>query len=496
MTQVTQQTTLGQQSLPERAPQLIYQPIRPVGWQYVWQQIRTALPIVVGDAVSVCLSTAIAASIAGPILGWSLWFRAGFLCVAMICGLRLLGLYPAIGVHPAFEMKKILTVITVISACLMVASFEREFLVHSSWWSVFVLWGVWSCLAPTMRSLTRSLFKRFDWWAQPVVFLGAGPSYQVLNREFERHRSMGLRPIGYFHDTRQQWLSDAVEDTGFLGDLNEANEYARDNNVFWAIVLDQDSVDDDELSPTFYSEFPHRLFQRTGSDAIPSIWDEFFYVDRRSFILQTDKLLLPHNLWLKRLMDVALATVLIMLTAPLVVILALIVKLTSRGPVLYKSERIGANGRRFFMTKFRTMRADADECLKKYLEHHPELRDEWLREHKLQNDPRITWIGKFLRRTSLDELPQIYDVFVGTMSLVGPRPMLLTEPEMYGPHYQSFCRMFPGMTGLWQVSGRNRIPHDQRIVLVSYYVQNWSPWLDLYLLAKTFKVVITGDGAY
>lgn len=496
MTQVARNSSLDLQSGVERQLELSYQPVPPAGWTYLWQQTRTSLPLILGDALAVTLSTSVAYLLGGGLLGWSFAFTASFLSLATAFGLRLLGLYPAIGMHPAYEMKRMLTVIAVICSCLLFASLEREFVHHRSWWSVLTLWLTWSVLAPTMRSLCRSIFQRFDWWTQPVIFLGSAELFQKLGREFERNRSHGLRPIGFFQDTHQQWFGAATEQSGLLGDLHEASDYARRNQIYWAVVLDQEVDEAVDPEQAHYAGIPHRLFQRADNDAVPSIWDELFYLDRTSFIHQTDKLLLPHNLWIKRAMDLVATSLLVVLTAPLVLLIALTLKLSSRGPVFYRSARIGADGQRFAMTKFRTMRQDADAYLQRYLERHPERRAEWDKEQKLKNDPRVTWIGKFLRRTSLDELPQIYDVFMGKMSLVGPRPMLLDEPELYGPHFQSFCRMLPGMTGLWQVSGRNRISHDQRTVLVSYYVQNWSPWLDLYLLAKTFKVVITGDGAY
>jgi Undecaprenyl-phosphate galactose phosphotransferase WbaP len=495
MSQVTRTNSLDTLSAEKRDVAVPHRAIRPVSRAYLRQQILTALPLIAGDVLAAIVSAWVAVVVGGPILGWSTLFTCSFLSLGVVCGLRLLGMYPAVGIHPAFEMKRILTVVGLICACLFVAAISAEYSHHQSWWSVIVLGLCWSALGPTIRSLTRSVFQRFDWWTQPIVFLGAGPAYERLRGEFAKHPSAGLRPLGFFHDTREQWHGEAEDDLGLLGDLNEANEYARDNQIYWAIILD-DVTEDEEFGPHLYDEIPHRLFLRSAVDAVPSIWDELVYVERTPFIHQTDKLLLPHNRWLKRCMDLIVAGALAIATAPLVILVALCIKLTSRGPVVYRSVRIGVNGQRFSMTKFRTMRADADEFLRRFLEQHPERLDEWKREHKLKNDPRITGIGQFLRRTSLDELPQIYDVLLGKMSLVGPRPMLLTETAAYGSHFQAFCRMLPGMTGLWQVSGRNRIPHDQRTQLVSYYVQNWSPWLDLYLLAKTAKVVITGDGAY
>lgn len=472
-----------------------YRPIPAVGWSYLWQQTATSLPLMAGDVAAVLFSSAVTYGLVGGILGWSLWFSVAFLAVASLLGMRLMGLYPAIGVHPAFEMRQMLTLIVVVSLCLLFASFEQEFVQHRSWWAVATLGIVWSMAGPTGRSITRSIFQRFDWWTQPVLIVGNNEQFQKARAEFAQNRSHGLRPVGYFCDTRKQWFGAPIEESQLLGDSQEAVEYARRHRIYWAVILEVSPADENGDSPDL-AGIPHRLYKRDSSDAIPSIWDELFYLNRTSYIHQTDKLLLPHNLWLKRAMDLSVASILVVVTAPLVLLLAAIVKLTSRGPVFYRSERVGAHGRCFAMTKFRTMRQDSQAYLEQYLEVHPERRTEWEKEQKLKDDPRVTWVGRFLRRTSLDELPQIYDVFRGKMSLVGPRPMLLNEPALYGDRFQAFCRMLPGITGLWQVSGRNRISHDQRTELVSYYVQNWSPWLDVYLLAKTFKVVISGDGAY
>jgi lipopolysaccharide/colanic/teichoic acid biosynthesis glycosyltransferase len=139
---------------------------------------------------------------------------------------------------------------------------------------------------------------------------------------------------------------------------------------------------------------------------------------------------------------------------------------------------------------------DADAVLTKYLETHPELKEEWLRDQKLRNDPRITRTGRFLRKTSLDELPQLWNVLRGEMSLVGPRPIVEAEIERYGANFALYTRVLPGLTGLWQVSGRNDTTYPERVALDSYYVRNWSVWLDLYILARTVWVVLAGKGAY
>ena len=148
------------------------------------------------------------------------------------------------------------------------------------------------------------------------------------------------------------------------------------------------------------------------------------------------------------------------------------------------------------MLKFRTMVADADKILASYLEEHQEERLEWQRHHKLRNDPRITRVGRWLRRYSLDELPQLLNVFVGQMSLVGPRPIMEVEILKYGSSYGLYARVLPGITGLWQVPGRNNTTYEERIDFDSYYVCNRSIWLDLYILIRTIRVVLTAEGAY
>ena len=162
---------------------------------------------------------------------------------------------------------------------------------------------------------------------------------------------------------------------------------------------------------------------------------------------------------------------------------------------MFSHKRIGLGGRRFHAWKFRSMVPNAPQILQKYLDENPELRAEWELNQKLKNDPRITWIGKIIRRTSLDELPQLFNVFLGHMSLVGPRPIVDEEIRRYGQTFRQYLRVTPGITGLWQISGRNNTTYEERLAYDEYYVQNWSPWLDLYILLRTFKTVLLCEGA-
>jgi Undecaprenyl-phosphate galactose phosphotransferase WbaP len=198
----------------------------------------------------------------------------------------------------------------------------------------------------------------------------------------------------------------------------------------------------------------------------------------------------------KRCLDVAL----ILLATPVLLlalgIVSAMVMLSSPGPVFYSHRRIRKNGAFFSMWKFRTMCVNSAEVLEEYLSRHPAARAEWNKTHKLRHDPRITPIGSFLRRYSLDELPQLWNVLAGHMSLVGPRPIVAAEVEKYSDSFECYCRVKPGLTGLWQVSGRSELTYDERVALDCQYVNGWSLRKDMRILLKTFNVVINQDGAY
>jgi undecaprenyl-phosphate galactose phosphotransferase len=178
-----------------------------------------------------------------------------------------------------------------------------------------------------------------------------------------------------------------------------------------------------------------------------------------------------------------------------IVVVSIIIKLTSRGPAIFKQQRLGKDGKLFLCYKFRTMYEDADERIRTILATDQEAREEWQMHWKLKNDPRITKVGNFLRKTSLDELPQIWNVLKGEMSLVGPRPYLPREWELLKEHSEIIHSVHPGITGLWQVSGRSDSSYEKRISLDSWYVRNWNLWLDIVILIRTVHVVLTKEGA-
>jgi Undecaprenyl-phosphate galactose phosphotransferase WbaP len=199
---------------------------------------------------------------------------------------------------------------------------------------------------------------------------------------------------------------------------------------------------------------------------------------------------------IKKAWELPVALILAVVAAPLIGLLAVLVWLDSAGPVFYGHTRIGQGGKRFKAWKFRSMVVDADEVLRRYLEECPRDREEWARCQKLKNDPRITRIGRLLRRTSLDELPQVWNVLRGQMTLIGPRPIIESEIARYGEKFAVYVQATPGLSGLWQVSGRNNTTYEERVEMDVYYIEHASLRLDLYILARTVVVVISGQGAY
>lgn len=209
-------------------------------------------------------------------------------------------------------------------------------------------------------------------------------------------------------------------------------------------------------------------------------------------ILPLDK---PAKRWLKRAFDVVGSASLIVLLSPVLLVLYLLIRKT--GPnAIFSHERVGEGGKTFGCLKFRSMVVNAQEVLEELLKNNAEARIEWEKDFKLKNDPRITQLGAFIRRTSLDELPQLFNVLKGEMSLVGPRPVVKREIERYGASAYYYYAVKPGMTGLWQVNGRNDTKYEHRVMLDREYVKEWSVMFDIVILIKTIKVVLISKGAY
>ena len=198
----------------------------------------------------------------------------------------------------------------------------------------------------------------------------------------------------------------------------------------------------------------------------------------------------------KRIFDIVLAVLISPILAILIGLISLLIAITAGGPVFFRQRRIGQHGREFLIWKFRTMHRHGEKILAEHLKHDAAARDEWHHTYKLRNDPRITRLGKLLRKTSLDELPQILNVFSGDMSFVGPRPIVRAETARYAERFPYYLAAVPGITGLWQVSGRSDVSYETRVILDETYVCKWNMLRDIWILLKTPRAVCNRDGAY
>ena len=458
------------------------------GWTYSLRSVAVAVPLVVSDLAALLASIFAAAALvsvilpSAPLSGLRLFSVLG---VGLVTVNASLGLYPSIGVPPVVERKRSALAICFLVGAFVLASFLHE-VDPALRWILFATGLASLVAAPVARSLTRWMFARFSWWSQPLLILGTGRSARRLSTYYAKSPGLGLTPV---------MVPDLCEN-GATNQFNVAELASRYGAVCAAVVLGGASrAQETALLRECVNTFPSLLIV-PEMGGLHSTSSGVTDVGGVTAIRVGKRLLLPAPRAVKRLMDLTLALLLGVICLPVGVIIALAVKSNSSGGVFYGHERIGRNRKPFVAWKFRTMYANSDELLEGWLSSNDEVREEWTEDRKLRNDPRLTRVGRFLRKTSLDELPQLWNVLRGEMSLVGPRPIVEDEVGKYGMEFERYLSVVPGLSGLWQVSGRNRTTYEERVHLDSLYVEKWSPMWDAYILAKTIKAVVTGDGAY
>jgi Undecaprenyl-phosphate galactose phosphotransferase WbaP len=408
-----------------------------------------------------------------------------------------MGLYPGIGVNPVSEFRRIV-VGTAMSYLLIIAAmfFAKEAAVYSR--VVFLFAPVLSIvLLLSLRSAVRHCFAGSAWWGIPTVILGAGKTGQGVLKILRSQPRLGFRPIALLDQCIHQIdLPPEITRNILIGDLSLSPVFAQMHQSCYAIVtmagLSNQQLS--EVTAEYFGGFSNVL-SVPELFGFSSVWVSAR--DMGGLGIEMSQMLV-HRLpqLIKRTLDMIICGCAAVVLLPLFAILYMAVRLSSPGPVLYGQRRIGQSRGGFTAWKFRTMVPNADAVLEFHLERDPELQAQWRRDHKLKQDPRVTRIGKLLRKTSLDELPQIWNVLRGEMSLVGPRPIVNAEIEKYGKRFDLYCRVRPGITGMWQISGRNDTTYEERTQFDEYYVRNWSIWLDLFILLKTIKTVVFLEGAY
>ena len=398
--------------------------------------------------------------------------------------------------HPAEELRRLSTATTMAFVLLISATFFiRNWEVYSRT-AVVIAWVFALVAVPMARAILRAFCARQVWWGLPVVVLGAGATARGVIAALQHWPSRGLRPVVALDDDPLKHGT-FIEGIPIVGPLESAAVVASQAGITTLVVTMPGAHPDRtralwrRLGPQFPS-----LLLVPGLGEFASLGVESKDIGGQVVLELRQSLLRPSRRFLKRVVDCVLVSLLMLGLVPLLAVLVIVVRCTSEGPVFYGQSRLGRGGKPFTVWKLRTMRSNAAELLAEVLASSPALRAEWDRDHKLKNDPRVTWIGNLLRKTSLDELPQLWNVLVGEMSLVGPRPVTEAEICKYGDQWELYLRVRPGITGHWQVSGRNRTTYDERVALDAFYVHNWSPWLDLVILARTVQTVLRGEGAY
>jgi Undecaprenyl-phosphate galactose phosphotransferase WbaP len=350
-------------------------------------------------------------------------------------------------------------------------------------------------IAPVGRALAKRLLLSFGLWGRPLVVLGAGDTGRRVVRALCRSPLDGLQPVALFDDD-PTLAGSSVEGLRVAGVLDDAGAFAKRRGIDHAIVAIRtlSSQTATSLINTQGRSFRHMQFipdlaGLPAEEVYASSLDGMLALEVRNGLYSR------RNRLFKRAIDLAGMAVVGLIAAPVLLAIYLWVRIDSPGPGLYRSRRIGENGGRFHCLKFRTMYVDADERLAEIMANDASVRSEYLRYHKLERDPRVTRVGRLLRRFSLDELPQLYNVLVGEMSLVGPRPYMVREQNDMGRYGETILRAKPGITGYWQVTGRSNVTFLDRLEMESHYVRNWSIWWDIICLVKSFGAVIRRDGA-
>jgi Undecaprenyl-phosphate galactose phosphotransferase WbaP len=407
------------------------------------------------------------------------------------------GLYPGVGISPVQELQRLSVSTSVVFLLLTAFSFWARV---GERYSRLVLAFAWLFSLVTVQAgrwIVRILGVRLGIWGEPVVVIGYGSQGQQIVHYLSSKLRLGLRPVlvidGFGTDEdhtcplpKLHWVAQEMSQLR-----------SKLNGIQTAVLIDSEvpKALQEAIIDHGYFEFK-RLIIIPDLKGIGSLGVVTQDLEGVLGLEVRQNLLHPLQRIIKRSLDIILVVLILVLLFPVLLLIAVLIRLDSPGGAFYSQDRIGHNGRRFKLWKFRTMIADAETVLDKYLQANPQLRSEWDANQKLKNDPRLTRMGCILRKLSLDEIPQLYNILIGDMSLVGPRPFLPEQMQLYGNAYKLYVRVRPGLTGLWQVSGRNSTTFMERSQWDEYYVRQWSIWLDIYILLRTIWVVIRGDGAY
>ncbi len=385
------------------------------------------------------------------------------------------------------EVKSLFLSVSLAYLVILVVFFMTQVSVEYSRIILIVAWSVSVVAVPVVRGFMRRRLCRKEWWGTPVFFLSKKEHVGQVWQELLEHPERGLRPVGHID----------MEEATYIWKKNILDAQNTHVSPMFIWISDQGkNVNESKQFEEVALLCKRVLVVAPQSQTLKKFWLAPRILGNTTAFMVKQNLTDVRRLRVKRFMDICISSVALVLLSPLFLFLVAWIRTNSTGPAFYSQKRIGQGGQPIRIFKFRSMVQNADEVLNQYLEDNEEYREEWKKDQKLRHDPRITKVGHFLRKTSLDELPQLFNVLMGSMTLVGPRPIVEDEIERYGDVYLEYQEVKPGITGLWQVSGRNNTTYEQRVSYDRYYVTNWSVWMDLWILMRTIPVALRGEGAY
>ncbi len=387
---------------------------------------------------------------------------------------------------------------TTMGLFLMIATrflFSDDLIFARGW--LVISWVFVFFFTSLSRFLLRRLvyfLRRFGYFLAPAIIVGANAEGISLAEQLMSWETSGFHVIG-FVDKKLKPGAKVYRHLNCLGKVDEL-EAIIDQHQVREIILATSAISSRDKMLDIFKEYGVKNDVNVRfSSGLYEIITTGLTVNQFAFVplVGVNKVRLTGvDMVLKFILDYVLTIPALIVISPILLLIAIAVKLDSPGPVIHRRRVVGVNGKEFDAFKFRTMRVNGDEILEQY----PELKAELAREHKLKNDPRVTKLGAFLRKFSIDEIPQLVNVLRREMSLVGPRMITKAELDMYDKWDTNLQTIPPGITGLWQVSGRSDISYDERVRLDMQYIRNWTIWLDLQLILQTFPAVLKGSGAY
>jgi len=476
---------------------------------------RLEKPLLIStDVISMCLAFIVAGALAAPLHGVSIVSQAAWMAVLdsvqpqiyLVMMLLSVGIFWGSG-HYSKRKPFANEIQDVLKVALGVAALDAALLFLSksqfSRANVLLNWAELPIFLLCMRVLIKRSLMALGGWTRPMVIIGSGENAVETALAFKDEWLMGLRLAAFLvppgatrpnHDIKDKYGNPIPSITMGKDPVQVVRQLGDPHLV---LALEEGGIET-------YQEMILQLSRRYNDlQLVPSLRGLPLYGMEANHFFAHEVLLLTmrNNLarrlprLIKRCFDVVVSSLALVAGAPVLLYIAFKVRQSGR-PILFGHARIGQYNQVFKCYKFRTMVPNADQLLADLLATSPAARAEWERDFKLKDDPRITPIGRFLRRTSLDELPQLWNVLRGDMSLVGPRPVVNAELERYGNQVDYYLEAKPGITGLWQISGRNDVTYDTRVYLDTWYVKNWSLFNDIVILLRTIKVIFRKDGAY